>query len=74
MADKEPKAKSEDKPKAAPSPKPVAEEKWDSYVVAEGRTVQCNRGEIRAGKRIRKGDFASSAFEIFKKAGAIVKG
>lgn len=73
MGDKDNKGKSEDKPKA-PTPKPVAEDKWDAYVVAKGRTVQCNRGEIREGKRIRPGDFDSSAFEVFKKSGAIVKG
>ncbi len=60
-------------PKSIAKPAPVAEENWGGYVVAEGRTIQCTRGEMRAGERIQKGDFTSKVFETFKACGAIVK-
>lgn len=53
---------------------PASEDKWDDYVIAEGRVVECVRGQLGGGVRIRKGDFDSTAFEMFKARGIIVKG
>ena len=67
------KAKSDDKSKST-AKAPVCAEKWDDYIIAKGRIVECNRGQLGEGSRIRKGDFDSSAFEMFKERGVIVKG